>query len=97
MAPETSAVTESRKKLLRCEVARRRWIVERDEEFDGHDHCLMMWPDGTVRYYQDPAAVAAAIRRSDKRLADEADRSGRALVVVSTIEWRDGLRPPVTK
>lgn len=72
-----------------CKVERVRYTVERDEQFDGGEQCMVMMEDGTVRSLANPKEAARLINRAEKSLAK---RNGSARV--AAIEWRDGLTPP---
>lgn len=62
-------------------------------EFNSGDW-LVLFEDGTIRAFETPAAVLAAVQALDKRRVNARGSSG---VSITTIEWRnmpDGFVPP---
>lgn len=83
--PDLEPVEDAKPKI---DVVPSRYIVERDEQFDGADHCMVMLATGEVLHFGAPAFVLAWINKRERRLAKG------AVVRVAQIEWRDGLKPP---
>lgn len=84
--------TTNRTAKPKIDVERVRYIVERDEQFDGGEQCMVLLPSGDVVRFSGPAEAKLWIAHEEQRRIRQV--SARLLARVAAIEWRDGLQPP---